>query len=904
MFKLNLPVNTSSFFGRNRELSRLEEYFETQKIIVIAGITGIGKTALMIKFQDIIVSKYVERAVIWIACQEEWTIESFFDEVSKWLKDRGVKFFDPVIKSGENIDSKVKQLATVLEENSVVMFIDNFEIIENENTRNFVKFAIKTFNKARLIIATRKRIELSPLERVEIFERRLDGLSYEDSKGFIACLFEKYAISMPDENILKNIYSKIQGHPFSLKLLVSLYISGDITFEDLINESSEFGEELENYILDSLFRSLSIKEKNFLTQFSVFNIPVSQQTVEELIHIDNFNSVKNKLTDLYLLEINNEKKYFIHSILKNYCISKISENDKNLIYDRYALYFSTFDDISHKLQAFYYWYAINQKEKAVDFLITFIDSIFKQGKNQELFMIIENVLEVYGKEYPVLKFFKANILLRWGKLHEAFQILEKLKIKDSKKLEADVEETTGRILTLLSENIKAEKFFKKALKIYENIDNIEGMVSVYIGLGECNRFVNNYDKASEYFNLAKKHINEVGCELKGRIYKGLGDIAFRSRNYDVARSYFDKAIATFESIKENFYIGKIKHNLAFLFFETGQTELCIKTLFELLEYRKEINDTVGMIYNFSFIGEIFLLNMNVEEAEKYLVEGLNHVVETDEKRGQVDLYLNLMRLYNLKNDFDSSKYILNSLIEISKNNEGMDKIDLMIKILNYEIKFLKGEEVDCEKLEDVVAELEKGLEYSWAYYGYVILCQVCNQKDKLSLFSQKIESLKPKITEIEIKYYSNIYKKNKSKSGSDYIYTHSEGSKEISTAEYEKLCDNVKNYDLWVDLSKNDIVEAKRGRLGLLKKRTVANVFLYFLNNIGQELSFRDIFEAIWKREYDPETDAITVRVNISRLRSEIEPDSKNPVYIVNAKESGYYVFNPKIKYALIKKKQ
>ncbi|MGM0607023.1 MAG: winged helix-turn-helix domain-containing protein [Candidatus Muiribacteriota bacterium] len=902
MFKYDIPRPPDVFTGRKRELNKLFEYFDSQKIIVIAGLTGIGKTALLSKLLEKLIEKYPDRYFFWISAKPDWTLDNFFDEIFNWLQDRELDNIIEKTNRIENQHQKIKKLVLELEKNAITFIIDDFQFIENDKTRLMINEAIKNFSKARFVVGTRKRIKLSPMKRVEIFERRLDGLSLEDTKLFIEHLLKKHGLTSPNSETMKIIYAKIQGHPLSVKLLVSLYITGDISFETLVEESSEFGIELENYIMESLFRSLSLEEKKFLTYFSAFYKPVSNQVMEDLIDVKNFSSIKNKLVDLYLIEKNSERKYFIHSILKNYSNSKLAEREKKEIYNNFALYFKQFDDINMKLQAFYYWFEIDKKEEAVKFLITFIDGVFKKGKNEELYNIIENIMENYGKNYPVLQFFKANILLRWGDLKKAELILNNIEKKGDKKLQADIYEALGKINVLMSNNKEAVEYFGKACDLYSQLNFIEGETACFVGLGDSMRFSNKIDSAEEYFNRAKQYITEISAHLKGRVYKGLGDTAFRKRNYNIAQNYFEKAIAIFEEINENFYIGKIRHNLAFLYFELAKIEDCLELLFKLLDYRESINDSVGLIYNFSFVGEIYLIKNNIEKAEYYLKSGLKYTIETDEKRGASDLYLNLIKLYILKKDFDSALHTYKIALSQIEDLPGMEKFCNMFYISKNMINLFANEEVEDKRILELARDMENSMEYSWAYQAYLILRNYFNKIDKSFKYQQKLSDISNKIIKVEMEFLNNFFALKKQDKTIYQIVT-SDKTLEADKHTYNEFLSQKEKYDIFVNFAENEIFEKSRGNLRVLKKRTVANVFALFIKNIGKELSFKKIFETVWKREYDPETDAITVRVNISRLRSEIEPDSKKTLYIINARESGYYLFNPKTNYIVINKK-
>lgn len=60
----------------------------------------------------------------------------------------------------------------------------------------------------------------------------------------------------------------------------------------------------------------------------------------------------------------------------------------------------------------------------------------------------------------------------------------------------------------------------------------------------------------------------------------------------------------------------------------------------------------------------------------------------------------------------------------------------------------------------------------------------------------------------------------------------------------------------------------------------------FLVRNKGRVLEFRQILENVWGFEYIDDIDYL--RVYIWHLRRKIEPDSKNPIYLINELNTGY----------------
>jgi len=67
---------------------------------------------------------------------------------------------------------------------------------------------------------------------------------------------------------------------------------------------------------------------------------------------------------------------------------------------------------------------------------------------------------------------------------------------------------------------------------------------------------------------------------------------------------------------------------------------------------------------------------------------------------------------------------------------------------------------------------------------------------------------------------------------------------------------------------------------------TEYKLLAYLVQNKGRILTFRQILENVWGFEYIDDIDYL--RVYIWHLRKKIEPDSKNPIYVLNELSTGY----------------
>jgi hypothetical protein len=118
-----------------------------------------------------------------------------------------------------------------------------------------------------------------------------------------------------------------------------------------------------------------------------------------------------------------------------------------------------------------------------------------------------------------------------------------------------------------------------------------------------------------------------------------------------------------------------------------------------------------------------------------------------------------------------------------------------------------------------------------------------------------------------------------------------------TAATIRKLKQNPGEYELFFDYTSSYYIEKKQGLLALEKSRTLLQLFLILAFKHGQNYSLKQLFEAVWQKEFNPEDDA-AVRMAVNRLKKKIEtePNSYIGVYYTD----GSYYLKPGMKYCII----
>lgn len=203
---IRIPKPHHLFLGRDLELIQLVHSMETDRLIVIEGIGGMGKTQLLLNALDNV--KY-HNPVIWIDAEALSTMEDLLMLVSNEISK-----IDRVVMQGNLIDT----LATT----RITLVIDSLEsllIPFRDEVEDFIDAVMTQSEEVQLLITS--QIDLNIFDQQKTLFK-LDGVSDDYSEAIVKSFLHE-AIQMSDTE-LEWIIDFCGGHPLSLKLSASLVL--------------------------------------------------------------------------------------------------------------------------------------------------------------------------------------------------------------------------------------------------------------------------------------------------------------------------------------------------------------------------------------------------------------------------------------------------------------------------------------------------------------------------------------------------------------------------------------------------------------------------------------------------------------------------------------------------------
>lgn len=189
----------------------------------------------------------------------------------------------------------------------------------------------------------------------------------------------------------------------------------------------------------------------------------------------------------------------------------------------------------------------------------------------------------------------------------------------------DKKQTADSIRKIAEQNMDNENWVEaiinsnRCLKIYENINDKNGVARALYQLSESSNFLNDFKKSYSFIQRSMNIYQELQ-DKKGiaDCYENIGNyFEFQENDLRQALENYSKGLKLSEEINYKKRTSYLYGNIARIFFKENMLDKALDYNFKSIKIRKEINDEKGIGYSLHKIGQVYFKQGNIKSAIEY-----------------------------------------------------------------------------------------------------------------------------------------------------------------------------------------------------------------------------------------------------------------------------------------------
>ncbi|HII02044.1 TPA: tetratricopeptide repeat protein [Methanosarcinaceae archaeon] len=338
--------NLMKFVTENRaeELSHALNRLQENKVLLFSGIAGVGKTTLARVLIDFRPTGVPEPFWFDFHHNRDANLEDVLEALAAYLEAPEILSFKGKRQAGKTDINRLTE--ELRKRNSLWLVFDDLSYMINEK-RNFIDpglgmlFTSLRDNTHRAKVILTSRI-MPLLDNGEYLIDELDDENRQEIKGlktdFAVNYLKENGLDKIELETLESLVESVDGHPFSLKLLVGL--AKKHTVENILKDLSLYRKHQEDRIKKArfLFDKLVDEEKGLLERIAVHRQPEPPEAIKIMFTDSTPIDSVDTLLDKSLLETDHNGKYWLHPLVQEFSYNDLkNKNEAHAIACKYYL---------------------------------------------------------------------------------------------------------------------------------------------------------------------------------------------------------------------------------------------------------------------------------------------------------------------------------------------------------------------------------------------------------------------------------------------------------------------------------------------------------------------------------------------------------------------------------------
>ncbi|HMR39645.1 MAG TPA: tetratricopeptide repeat protein [Ignavibacteria bacterium] len=695
----NLPVQLSSFIGREEEMRQIKSILKEKRLLTLTGPGGTGKTRLSLQIAAEIIDYFGNG--VW------------FVELASLIEP---ELLPNAIMQAIGIKEQPKQktedtLTDYLQDKEILIILDNCEhiikacaILSEKILKNSPKLKIIATSREALVCYGEQIHKTLSLETPDPKEKESPEqlTQYEAVRLFIEralSVNKNFRVNNENAPALADICHKLDGIPLAIELAaVRLKILSIEKINERLDDRFKLltggkrtalpRQQTLKALIDWSYDLLSEKEKTLWSRLSVFsggwNLDAAEEICSDIsiIQKEEILDQLSNLTDKSIVIFNQDNnRYTMLETIKQYGHEKLLMSDeyKNIM-SRFLNYQIELAETASK----------NFRGSNAAFWIKVLNNEYKNLEKGLIWSLENNENETGARLVGAI----AQYLFIIGKISEAMLWLEIVLKKQPESMDfyfCRVNYFIGKFARLNGDFEKAKNFLNRSLKYWREVGEKQGITDTLNSLGVNEFDQGRYEQAAEYYEenleIYRESENKNGIAIT---LNNIGNVVSKLGDFIKANKLFEECLEIRRELKDKLGIGITLNNLGVLAFEQGEYEKATDLLNESLRIRHEIGDRNGISISFLNLGHTAYNQGDYLKASNFYEESLKICIEMGDKSLIADSLCNLGKSRLEKEETEQALKLIKDSLAVNREIRSLSQTACCLYYLG-RIAFLKNE---------------------------------------------------------------------------------------------------------------------------------------------------------------------------------------------------------------------
>ncbi len=626
-----IPALHAHYVARPKVIRRVSAMLARERVVVLCGMPGIGKTVLAAT----VAHDYKQGPVFWqtFAAGVNTGVEIIVRQLALFFLAHGQTRVKPLVESRTDakpmpLDQQIMLLRAALAQRPALLCFDDAHLIcENELSLSLLRHLSET-TSASILLTSREDLPL-PASQIS-----LDGLERSEARELIA----QFELNLEDE-VADRLMTRTGSNPVLLRLA-----AGQLT--EAKSDAAAFVEHIEtqpqvvSYLLNTVLDDLSPATRWLATLISVFRQPVDlyDEFLNELIgDAGQPCCLDNAMTELqhrYL--INDVCRAALHPLVRDHLYAALAvEPARKKQLHAIAADWSELaqGDI---VEAAHHWVNADDLEQAAEIISSQSELLFDRGKAPTAILVVDEALErIQHRRGNTSELRRRLLTARGDLLRGTLRAAEaETSYREALALAHNMPSLRAQIVRNLAQILMQRGQAAEGLRLCQsaNADLSAGdtVLLARVAAIECRAHLvlSQYDEAEKIARYAlgladqfAEYLPQLADDVRARAERTLGWVSYtRHPQGDEALAHFRRALDCARRAGLRMVENAALSNLGTALTERGDYENAIRTYQEALDGCKAMGDmyaTASILHN---LGHVHHVRLELEAALDCIIQ--------------------------------------------------------------------------------------------------------------------------------------------------------------------------------------------------------------------------------------------------------------------------------------------